>query len=124
MAFCCRHSVLFEEVWPTHKYPEVTFFRNDEAAYQDGTARRKTIKLSKDAEGLRNFTDVTNSCLLAMPHVKGLEIFNDCEENQNYTLICYLLKDAIFFCKDKNSVCEHNAVCDHVRRQCCSQLVF
>ena len=28
------------------------------------------------------FSDFLNACLQAMPHVKGLEILNDCEENQ------------------------------------------
>lgn len=35
-----------------------------------------------DAEGLRHYSDFLNTCLEAMPHVKGLEILNDCEENQ------------------------------------------
>ncbi len=87
---------------PARKCLEGTFFRNDEAAYQDaweklnqryGEAfviqRAFREKLSsrpkiqaKDAEGLRNFADFTSACLLAMTHVKGLEILNDCEENQ------------------------------------------
>ena len=87
---------------PARKCLEGTFFRNDEEAYQDAwkklnqrygqafviqRAFREKLsswpKLqSKDAEGLRSFADFTNACLLAMPHVKGLEILNDCEENQ------------------------------------------
>lgn len=87
---------------PARKCLEGTFFRNDEEAYKDawdklnqryGQAfviqRAFRDKLanwpriqSKDAEGLRNFADFINSCTLAMPHVKGLEILNDCKENQ------------------------------------------
>ncbi|KAL1280050.1 hypothetical protein QQF64_014650 [Cirrhinus molitorella] len=37
---------------------------------------------SQAGEGLRNFSDFLNSCRDAMPHVKGLEILNDCEENR------------------------------------------
>ncbi len=37
---------------------------------------------SKDAEGLRTFSVFLNACLQAIPHVKGLEILKDCEENQ------------------------------------------
>ena len=79
-----------------------TFFRNDEEAYKDAwkkleqrygqafviqRAFRDKLSnwpkvLSKDAQGLRDFADFANACLLAMPHVKGLEILNDCEENQ------------------------------------------
>ncbi|XP_051792792.1 uncharacterized protein LOC127530322 isoform X2 [Acanthochromis polyacanthus] len=90
---------------PARKCLEGTFFRNDEAAYQDvwkklnqryGQAfviqRAFREKLSswpkiqsKDAEGLRSFADFSHACLLAMPHVKGLEILNDCEENQKLT---------------------------------------
>ncbi|XP_030580442.1 uncharacterized protein LOC115776806 [Archocentrus centrarchus] len=90
---------------PARKCLEGTFFRNDEEAYQDAwkklnqrygqafviqRAFREKLsnwpKLqSKDPEGLRNFADFVNACLLAMPHVKGLEILNDCEENQKLT---------------------------------------
>ncbi|XP_054872902.1 uncharacterized protein LOC111584426 [Amphiprion ocellaris] len=90
---------------PARKCLEGTFFRNDEAAYQDAwkklnqrygqafviqRAFREKLSSwpkiqSKDAEGLRNFADFLHACLLAMPHVKGLEILNDCEENQKLT---------------------------------------
>ena len=36
----------------------------------------------KDALGLREFSDFLNACHDAIPHVKGLDILNDCEENQ------------------------------------------
>ncbi len=85
-----------------HKYLEGTFYRNDEEAYKDAwdklnqrygqpfvIQRAFREKLSKwpkiqykDAEGLRIFSDFLNACLQAIPHVKGLEILNDCEENQ------------------------------------------
>ncbi|XP_026051006.1 uncharacterized protein LOC113037895 [Carassius auratus] len=85
-----------------HKYLEGTFYRNDEEAYKDAwnklnqrygqpfviqrAFREKLSKWprisSKDAEGLRTFSDFLNACLQAIPHVKGLEILNDCEENQ------------------------------------------
>lgn len=81
---------------------EGTFYRSDDAAYSDAWNKlnqrygqpfiiQKAFreKLSnwpkiqaKDAEGLRNFSDFLNACLQAMPHVKGLNILNDCEENQ------------------------------------------
>ncbi|RXN16504.1 hypothetical protein ROHU_027490 [Labeo rohita] len=85
-----------------HRYLEGTFYRNDEEAYKDAwdklnqrygqpfvIQRAFREKLSKwpkiqpkDAEGLRTFSDFLNACLQAIPHVKGLEILNDCEENQ------------------------------------------
>ncbi|XP_062848434.1 uncharacterized protein LOC134310729 [Trichomycterus rosablanca] len=88
------------------KYLEGTFYRKDEEAYNDAwkklnrrygqpfiiqRAFREKLsdwpKLqSKDAEGLRDFSDFLNACLQAMPHVKGLDILNDCEENQKLTL--------------------------------------
>lgn len=81
---------------------EGTFFRNDEEAYNDTWAklnqrygqpfvlqRAFREKLSswpkiqlRDADGLRNFADFVNACMPTMPHVKGLQILNDCEENQ------------------------------------------
>ncbi|XP_042073472.1 uncharacterized protein LOC121813652 [Haplochromis burtoni] len=81
---------------------EGTFFRNDEEAYNDAWAKlnqrygqpfvlqrafREKLSSwpkiqSRDADGLRNFADFVNACTLAMPHVKGLQILNDCEENQ------------------------------------------
>lgn len=85
-----------------HRYLEGIFYRNDEEAYKDAwdnlnkrygqpfviqrAFREKLSKWpkiqSKDAEGLRTFSDFLNACLQAIPHVKGLEILNDCEENQ------------------------------------------
>ncbi|XP_077393414.1 uncharacterized protein LOC144030741 [Festucalex cinctus] len=87
-----------------------TFFRNDDCAYQDAwnklnhrfgqpfsIQRAFRVKLAnwprilpKDAEGLRDFSDFLNSCQDAMPHVKGLDILNDCEENQK---LVYKLPD-------------------------------
>lgn len=85
-----------------HKCIEGTFYRNDAEAYRDAwdklnqrygqpfvIQRAFRDKLSKwprvqtkDAEGLRAFSDFLNACLQAMSHVRGLEILNDCEENQ------------------------------------------
>ncbi|XP_078020592.1 uncharacterized protein LOC144459802 [Epinephelus lanceolatus] len=79
-----------------------TFYQNDNEAYQDAwnklnrrfgqpftiqrTFRERLSKWPriqpKDTEGLRNFSDFLNACQDAMPHVKGLDILNDCEENQ------------------------------------------
>ncbi|RXN18705.1 hypothetical protein ROHU_025998 [Labeo rohita] len=81
---------------------EGMFYRTDEEAYKDAWKRLQDRygqpfiiqrafreKLAswpriqpKDSEGLRNFSDFLNSCRDAMPHVKGLEILNDCEENR------------------------------------------
>ncbi|XP_070406798.1 uncharacterized protein [Nothobranchius furzeri] len=81
---------------------EGTFFRSDEAAYKDAWDKlnqrygqpfiiQKSFReklsnwpkvQSRDADGLRTFADFLNACMLAMPHVKGLQILNDCEENQ------------------------------------------
>ncbi len=81
---------------------EGMFYRNDEEACKDAWKRlqdrygqpfiiqrafREKLAswpriLSKDSEGLRNLSDFLNSCKDAMPHVKGLEILNDCEENR------------------------------------------
>lgn len=85
-----------------HKCLEGTFYRSDSEAYSDAwkklnqrygqpfiiqKAFREKLSnwskiQSKDAEGLRDFSDFLNACLQAMPHVKGLNILNDCEENQ------------------------------------------
>ena len=90
---------------PAHKCIEGTFYRDDDEAYRDAwnklnqrygqpfvIQRAFRDKLSKwpkvqtkDAEGLRAFSDFLNACHQAMPHVKGLEILNDCEENQKLT---------------------------------------
>lgn len=50
-------------------------------AFRDKLAKWPKIS-SKDAEGLRTFSDFLNACLQAKPYVKGLEILSDCEENQ------------------------------------------
>lgn len=87
---------------PARQALEGTFYRNDNEAYQDAwnklnrrfgqpfaIQRAFRERLSKwpriqpkDAEGFRNFSDFLNACQDAMPHVKGLDILNDCEENQ------------------------------------------
>ncbi|XP_030208539.1 uncharacterized protein LOC115556311 [Gadus morhua] len=95
---------------PARQVLDGTFFRNDDEAYQDAwnkltrrfgqpfaIQRAFREKLTnwpriqpKDAEGLRNFSDFLNACQDAMPHVKGLDILNDCEENQK---LVYKLPD-------------------------------
>lgn len=85
-----------------HKCLKGTFYRSDSEAYGDAWSKlnqrygqpfiiqrafREKLSnwpkiQSKDAEGLRNFSDYLNACMQAMPHVKGLNILNDCEENQ------------------------------------------
>ncbi|KAJ8008051.1 hypothetical protein DPEC_G00100760 [Dallia pectoralis] len=87
---------------PARQVLEGTFYRNDNEAYQDAWNRlnhrfgqpfaiqrafREKLNswpriLPKDAEGLRRFSDFLNACQDAMPHVKGLDILNDCQENQ------------------------------------------
>ncbi|KAI3351066.1 hypothetical protein L3Q82_005633 [Scortum barcoo] len=87
---------------PARQVLDGTFYRNDNDAYQDAwnklncrfgqpfaiqRAFRERLTSwpkihPKDAEGLRNFSDFLNACQDAMPHIKGLEILNDCEENQ------------------------------------------
>lgn len=87
---------------PASKYLEGIFYRNDDEAYKDAwnklnhrygqpfiiqrSVRERLAKWPriqpKDAEGLRNFSDSLNTCQEAMPHVKGLQILNDCDENQ------------------------------------------
>lgn len=87
---------------PAQNCLEGTFFRSDEEAYKDAwqkldqrygppfivqrAFRDKLSKWpkisSKDAKGLRTFSDFLNTCLQATPYVKGLEILSDCEENQ------------------------------------------
>ncbi|XP_056236444.1 uncharacterized protein LOC130172051 [Seriola aureovittata] len=37
---------------------------------------------SRESLKLRQFSDFLNTCSNAMPHVKGLQVLNDCEENQ------------------------------------------
>ncbi|KAL1252053.1 hypothetical protein QQF64_019849 [Cirrhinus molitorella] len=85
---------------------EGTFYRSDDEAYRDAwnklnqryghpfmIQRAFRDKLSKwpkiqakDAEGLRAFSDFLNACSQAMSHVKGLDVLNDCEENQKLML--------------------------------------
>ncbi|XP_076857249.1 uncharacterized protein LOC143511529 [Brachyhypopomus gauderio] len=87
---------------PARKTLDGTFYRNDAEAYQDAWSKldrrygqpfiiqrafRERLAnwpkvQHKDAVGLREFSDFLNACLDAMPHVKGLQILNDCEENQ------------------------------------------
>ncbi|XP_070410207.1 uncharacterized protein [Nothobranchius furzeri] len=87
---------------PARQVLDGTFYRSDNEAYQDAwkklnhrfgqpfviqRAFRERLYnwpriQSKDAEGLRNFSDFLNACQDAMSHVKGLDILNDCEENQ------------------------------------------
>ncbi|XP_065115485.1 uncharacterized protein [Paramisgurnus dabryanus] len=87
---------------PARKSLDGIFYRNDDEAYNDAwnklnqrygqpfviqkAFREKLSKWpkiqSKDAEGFREFSDFLNACHQAMPHVKGLEILNDCDENQ------------------------------------------
>lgn len=84
---------------------EGTFYRDDDEAYRDAwnklnqrygqpfviqrAFRNKLSKwpkvLNKDAEGLRDFSDFLNACHQSMPHIKGLDILNDCEQNQKLT---------------------------------------
>ncbi|XP_034382324.1 uncharacterized protein LOC117726257 [Cyclopterus lumpus] len=87
---------------PARQVLDGTFFRSDDEAYQDAwnklnrrfgqpftiqrAFREKLTNWpkiqSKDAQGLRSFSDFLSACQDAMPHVKGLDILNDCEENQ------------------------------------------
>ena len=36
----------------------------------------------KDCTGLQRYADILKSCLDAMPHINGLQVLNDCKENQ------------------------------------------
>ncbi|XP_067295957.1 uncharacterized protein [Pseudorasbora parva] len=85
---------------------EGTFFRTDDEAYQDAWCRlnnrygqpfviQKAFRERlaswprihpKDAIGLQAFSDFLNACQGAMPHVKGLQILNDYQENQKLVL--------------------------------------
>ncbi|XP_076858013.1 uncharacterized protein LOC143512031 [Brachyhypopomus gauderio] len=87
---------------PARKVLEGTFYRNDREAFQDAWSKLNqrygqpfaiqrafrtrlanwTKIQSKDALGLRELSDFLSSCKEAIPYVKGLEILNDCEENQ------------------------------------------
>ncbi|GAA6081879.1 uncharacterized protein LOC122883133 [Tachysurus ichikawai] len=93
---------------PARKSLDGIFYRNDDEAYKDAwnklnqrygqpfaiqkAFREKLAKWPKiqpkDSEGFREFSDFLNACHQAMPHVKGLEILNDCDENQK--LVCKL----------------------------------
>ncbi|XP_067276268.1 uncharacterized protein [Pseudorasbora parva] len=83
------------------KAVEGFFYRNSENAYQGAWAvledrygspfivqsafREKLMKWPKipvnDPIALREFADFLQGCVEAIPHVKGLSILNDCEEN-------------------------------------------
>lgn len=83
------------------KSVEGFFYRSSEDAYEGAWAvlkdrygnpfivqkafRDKLMKWPKispnDSLALRDFADFLKSCVEAMPHVKGLSILNDCEEN-------------------------------------------
>ncbi len=83
------------------KAVEGYFYRNSEDAYQGAwnvlqdrygnsfilqkAFRDKLMRWPKigvnDALALRDFTDFLQGCVEAIPHVKGLAILNDCEEN-------------------------------------------
>lgn len=87
---------------PARKTLDGAFFRSDDEAYKDAwnklnhrygqpfviqrAFRERLTNWPKihprDAEGLRDFSDFLNACQNAMPHVKGIQILNDCEENQ------------------------------------------
>lgn len=81
---------------------EGSFYRKDEEAYEQAweklnaryghsfvvqrAYREKLNKwpkiASKEYVKLREFSDFLQTCSDAMPHVKGLQVLNDCEENQ------------------------------------------
>ncbi len=81
---------------------EGSFYRKDEEAYQQAweklndryghsfvVQRAFREKLNrwpkigaKEYVKLREFSDFLQSCSSAMPHIKGLQVLNDCEENQ------------------------------------------
>lgn len=83
------------------KVLEGLLYRNDDEAYSDAfkrlnkrsaqpfmiqrAFRSKLTNWPKihpnNAEGLLAFTDFLLSCLEIIPHVKGIDILNDCEEN-------------------------------------------
>lgn len=98
-----RQIALFEYLGgPAPKTLDGIFYRNDDAAYKDAwnrlnhrygqpfiiqSAFREILAnwpmiQSKDANGFRTFANFLHACQGAMPHVKGLDILNDCEENQ------------------------------------------
>ena len=81
---------------------EGSFYRKDEEAYQQAweklndryghsfvmqRAFREKLNRwpkigAKEYVKLREFSDFLQSCSSAMPHIKGLQVLNDCEENQ------------------------------------------
>nr|XP_021336928.1 uncharacterized protein LOC103910029 [Danio rerio]XP_021336929.1 uncharacterized protein LOC103910029 [Danio rerio] len=87
---------------PARKALDGTFFRTDDEVYKDAwdklnhryghpfiiqKAFRERLanwpKIHpKDAMGLQAFSDFLNACRGALPHVKGLQILNDYQENQ------------------------------------------
>lgn len=88
-------------VGEARKAVEGFFYRSSEDAYEGAWAvledrygnpfvvqkafRDKLMKWPKvssnDSSALRDFADFLKGCVEAMPHVKGLAILNDCEEN-------------------------------------------
>lgn len=50
-------------------------------AFREKLNRRPKID-AKEYVKLREFGDFLQSCSEAMPHIKGLQVLNDCEENQ------------------------------------------
>lgn len=91
---------------PARQILDSIFYFNDNDAYQDAwnklnhcfgqpfttqTAFREELTnwpkvQPKDAEGLRNSSDFLNACQDAIPQVRGLNILDDCEENQRLVL--------------------------------------
>ncbi|KAG7511271.1 hypothetical protein JOB18_045843 [Solea senegalensis] len=87
---------------PARKTLDGIFYRNDSDAYKDAWERlneryghsfviQKSFRerlakwpkiYTKDSTGFRAFADFIQTCYEAMPHVEGLTILNDCEENQ------------------------------------------
>ncbi|XP_065140714.1 uncharacterized protein [Paramisgurnus dabryanus] len=85
-----------------YKTLDGTFYRSDDEAYKDAWSkldkrygqpfviqrafRQKLADWpkiqSRDAIGLREFSDFLNACQEAIPHVASLQILNDCDENQ------------------------------------------
>lgn len=81
---------------------EGSFYRKDEEAYNQAwealnaryghpfviqRAYRERLNnwpkiSSKDSVRLRQYSDFLTACSNAMPHIKGLQVLNDCEENQ------------------------------------------
>ncbi|CAI5689637.1 unnamed protein product [Oreochromis niloticus] len=87
---------------PARQTLDGIFYRNDSEAYRDAwerlnhryghpfvvqrafrerLAKGPKIK-TNDSSGFRAFADFIQTCHKATPHIEGLSIFNDCEENQ------------------------------------------